>query len=62
MNLLKTFILVVGSVASVIVFLLMRYPRLRREQFQQGRAFSLRISALGALAVFALFSLIVSFQ
>lgn len=58
MNLLKTLILVVGSVASVTVFLLMRYPALRREQFQQGRAFSVTTSALGALALLAVFSLI----
>jgi hypothetical protein len=62
MNVLKMLLLVAGVVASVVVFLLMRYPGMRREQFRQGRAFSMRSSALGALAVLAVFSLIASLQ
>ena len=62
MNVLKILLLVVGVVASVVVFLLMRYPGMRREQFRRGRAFSVRNSALGALAVLAVFSLIASLQ
>jgi multisubunit Na+/H+ antiporter MnhB subunit len=48
--------LVVTAVASVVVFLLMRYPQLRRPQFQGRRAFTVGVSlacALGVLAVFA---------
>jgi len=46
----------VTTVASVVLFLVMRYPQLRRPQFGGGRAFSFRLSlacALGVLAVFA---------
>ena len=60
MNLLKVLLLVAGVAVSVVVFLLMRYPGLRREQFQQGQAFSVWSSALGALAVLAAFLLIAS--
>ena len=62
MNILTILIVAAGAVASVVVFLLMRYPGMRREQFRQGRAFSMRSCALGALAVLAVFSLIASLQ
>jgi hypothetical protein len=62
MNIPTILIVAVGGVASVVVFLLMRYPGMRREQFRQGRALSMRSSALGALAVLAVFSLIASLQ
>ena len=56
MNVPQVLALVVTAVASVVVFLLMRYPQLRRPQFQGRRAFSVGVSlacALGVLAVFA---------
>jgi hypothetical protein len=46
--------LFVTAVASVVVFLLMRYPSLRRPQFQGGRAFSVAASLTCALGLFAL--------
>jgi multisubunit Na+/H+ antiporter MnhB subunit len=55
-NVPQVLALVVTAVASVVVFLLMRYPQLRRPQFQGRRAFSIGVSlacALGAFAVFA---------
>lgn len=44
MNAARAVVLIVAAVASVVVFLLMRYPALRRAQFQNGRAFSVAMS------------------
>jgi multisubunit Na+/H+ antiporter MnhB subunit len=51
--------LVVTAVASVLVFLLMRYPQLRRPQFQGRRAFSVGVSLACALGVFAVFAFLI---
>ena len=61
MNPAHLLILGVGAVASVVVFLLLRRPELRRQQFRHGRRFTLLQSALGAtatMAVFVLFALL----
>jgi hypothetical protein len=49
-------VLAVMPVASVVVYLLMRHPGLRRPQFQGGRAFSVPMSLGCALAVFVVFA------
>jgi multisubunit Na+/H+ antiporter MnhB subunit len=51
--------LVVTAVASIVVFLLMRYPPLRRLQFQGLRAFSVGVSLACALGVFAVFAFLI---
>jgi hypothetical protein len=54
MNIAQVLALVVSAAASVAIFLLMRYPTMRRPQFQSGRAFSVAASlacAIGTLAV-----------
>jgi len=51
--------LVVTAVASIVVFLLMRYPPLRRLQFQGRRAFSVGVSLACALGVFAVFAFLI---
>jgi hypothetical protein len=49
----------VTAVASGVVFLLMRYPQLRRPQFQGRRAFSVGVSLACALGVFAAFAFLI---
>jgi len=54
-NVPQVLALFVTAVASVVVFLVMRYPALRRPQCRNGRRFSIGFSlacALGVLAVF----------
>jgi hypothetical protein len=46
-------------VRRVGVFLLMRYPPLRRLQFQGRRAFSVGVSLACALGVFAVFAFLI---
>ena len=53
MNVPQVLALFVTAVASVVVYLLMRYPQLRRPQFQNGRRFSIGLSLAPALGVFA---------
>ena len=55
-------ILAFGAIASLIVFLLLRFPRFRRAQFRGHPPFSLPVSALGALLVFAAFALFLLLQ
>jgi hypothetical protein len=54
MNPARAMVLLVAAVACVVVFLLMRYPHLRRPQFQGGRAFSSAVSFCSAAVLFAL--------
>jgi hypothetical protein len=49
----------VVAVASVVVFLLMRYPGLRRPQFRGGRTFSTGTALAGALGVFAVYAFLI---
>ncbi len=52
MNVVQVLALVVTAVAAVVVFLVMRYPSLRRPQFQSRRSFSIGVSLVCALALF----------
>ena len=58
-NVPQVLALVVTAVASIVVFLLMRYPQLRRPQFQGRRAFSVGVSLACALGVFAVFAFLI---
>jgi len=51
--------LAVVAVASVVVFLLMRFPELRRPQFRGGRAFPVPAALACALGVFVVFSCLI---
>jgi hypothetical protein len=62
MNAARVVILGAGVVASVVVFLLLRYPGLRRPQFRAGRRFTVLAAAAGGGAVMALFVLIAAVQ
>ena len=59
MNVAQTLALCVTAVACVVMFLLMRYPQLRRPQFQGGRSFSFGGSLACALGVFAVFAYLI---
>jgi hypothetical protein len=48
-------LLLVGRVASVVVFVLMRYPSFRRVQFRQYPPFSLWLSLVAAVALLGAF-------
>ena len=48
-------VLIVAAVACAVLFLVMRYPQLRREQFQGGRAFSWPVSLGCALTIYSFF-------
>ena len=50
---------IVTAVASVVVHLLMRYPQLRRPQFQNGPRFSIGLSLACALGVFAVLAFLI---
>ena len=56
MNAARALVLLVVAVASVVVYLLMRHPGMRRRQFQGGRAFSVGVSLACALGLFVLFA------
>jgi len=58
-NVPQVLALVVTAVASGVVFLLMRYPQLRRPQFQNGRRFSFGLALACALGVFAVFAFLI---
>ena len=60
MNAARVVILAAGAVASVVVFLLLRYSGLRRSQFREGGRIS--VVAAGGGAVMALFALIAAVQ
>ena len=58
MNASRVLMLVVTAVASVVVYLLMRHPDLRRSQFQGGRAFGVGVSLACAVVLFAVFAVL----
>jgi hypothetical protein len=62
MNPARAVILLAGAVASLVVFLLLCHPALRRAQFRNGRRFTLPQSALGATLVMTLFALLAALQ
>jgi len=47
------------AVACVVLYLVMRYPAMRRPQFEGGRSFSIGISLACALGVFAVFAILI---
>ena len=53
MNPARAMVLLVAVVASVVVYVLMRHPEMRRPQFQGGRAFSPVVSFGCAAGLFA---------
>jgi hypothetical protein len=55
MNVAQFIALSATAVACVVLFVIMRYPQLRRPQFQGGRSFSIGVSLACALGVFAVF-------
>ena len=59
MNVAQVLALCVTAVACVVMFLVMRYPHLRRPQFQGGRSFSIGFSLACALGVFAVFAYLI---
>ncbi len=58
-GLVQALALAVVTVASVVVFLLMRNPQLRRPQFRGGRAFPVSVALACALGVFVVFSFLI---
>ena len=59
MNIAQLMALAVVAVASVVVFLLMRYPELRRPQFRERRTFPVPVALACALGVFVVFSFLI---
>jgi hypothetical protein len=57
-NVAQVLSLGIAVVASVVLFLVLRYPQLRRPQFQDGRSFSASFSLVCALAVFAVYPVV----
>jgi len=55
MNLLQILIVLSGIFASLVTFVLMRYPQTRRVQFRSYAGFSFMNSLLGSLLIFAVF-------
>jgi hypothetical protein len=51
--------LVGTTVAAVVLFLVLRYPHLRRPQFQGGKGLSLGLSLACALGVFSVFAYLI---
>jgi hypothetical protein len=58
-NIAQVIALAVVAVACAIMFLLMRYPEMRRPQFRSGRAFSVAAALACALGVFVVFSVLI---
>jgi multisubunit Na+/H+ antiporter MnhB subunit len=58
-NVAQALALSVTAVACVVLFLVMRYPQLRRPQFQSGRRFSIGAALACALGVFAVFAVLI---
>ena len=56
MNITHVLALSVTAVASLVVFLLMRYPGLRRPQFRSGQRFSAGVSLACALGIFVVYA------
>ena len=59
MNVAQLLALSGTTVACVVLFLVMRYPQLRRPQFQNGRRFSIGLSLACAIGLFVVFSLLI---
>lgn len=59
MNVARVLALVVVAVASVVVYLLMRHPEMRRTQFRGGRAFSVGVSFACAVGLFSVMAVII---
>ena len=59
MNVAQVLALSGVAVACVVLFLMMRYPQLRRPQFQNGRRFSTGLSLACALGVFVVYTLLI---
>jgi hypothetical protein len=62
MNLAQLFISLIGFVAAVVTFCLMRFPHTRRDPFRQYGAFSITASLVGAGIVLVLCALMVLAQ
>ncbi len=58
----QAFIAVIGLVAAIVTFCLMRFPGYRRPQFRQYGAFSILASLLGAAVILTLVVLMVLAQ
>ncbi len=59
MNAPQVLALFVVAVACVVIFLVMRYPQLRRPQFRGGRAFSTAAALAAALGVFLVYAVLI---
>ena len=59
MNVPQVLALCATAVACVVMFLVMRYPQMRRPRFQGGRSFSIGFSLACALGVFAVFAYLI---
>jgi NADH:ubiquinone oxidoreductase subunit 6 (subunit J) len=55
MNALQILLLFVGSLAALVIFLVMPFPGLRRPQFRGHRPLSLPASVLASVALLVLF-------
>ena len=62
MDAASVLILAVAAIVAVTVFLLMRFPNLRRAQFRHYRAFSLRTALACSAAVFGVIALLYFLQ
>jgi hypothetical protein len=62
MDAASVLILAVAAIVALTVFLLMRFPNLRRAQFRQYRAFSTRMAFVCATAVFGVIALLFFLQ
>ena len=58
MDAASVLILAVAAIVALTVFLLMRFPNLRRAQFRQYRAYSNRTALACAMAVFGAIALL----
>ena len=59
MNIAEGLALTGTAVACVVLFLVLRYPQLRRPQFQGGRGFSVGFSLACALGVWVVFAFLI---
>jgi hypothetical protein len=62
MDTLRLLILLIGFIASGIIFALMRYPQARRPQFRNMGRFSLAGALTGSLIMFTAFAAIAYMQ
>ncbi len=59
MNVAQELALAGVAVACGVLFVMMRYPAMRRPQFQGGPRFSIGVSLACALSVFILFAFLI---